>query len=111
MGAQEQHGGFAGVGFALDFGQGLQALAGEAFGQQRQEVHHGCASGELVVGGVQESFDGLDTEGAFELTLQPSGGGLQRDLLVDGQIRVVVVGLGERAFGHGGSLAQVSDFT
>jgi hypothetical protein len=47
--AQEQHGGFAVVGQAFDLGQCVEALAGEAFGQKRQEVGHGGAAGELVV--------------------------------------------------------------
>ena len=38
VGAQEQHGGLAVGDLAFDAGQGVKALAGEAFGQQRQEV-------------------------------------------------------------------------
>ena len=68
MGAQEQHDRRRGV--ALDPGQRGEALAGEPFGQQRQEVEHDRASGELVVGGVQEPFDGLGAEHAVELALQ-----------------------------------------
>ena len=62
MGAQEQHGGLAVGDLALDPGQGVEALAGEPFGQQGQEVGDGCAPGELVVGGVQEPFDRFHPE-------------------------------------------------
>jgi hypothetical protein len=41
---------------SLYFGQCPQALPGEAFGKQGQEVGYRGAAGELVVGGVQESF-------------------------------------------------------
>ena len=60
-----------------------EALAGEPFGQQRQEVGDGGAAGELVVGGVQEPFDGLGAEDAVELVAQPGRGGLQGELLVE----------------------------
>ena len=79
--------GLAVVVMSLDPGQGVQALPGEAFGQQRQEVGHGAAGGELVVAGVQEPFDGLGAEDAVELVGQPGGGGAQGQLLVDGQVR------------------------
>ena len=59
VGAQEQHGGFAVMGQPFDLGQGVQALPGEAFGQQRQEVGDGGVGGELLVEGVQEPFDRL----------------------------------------------------
>ena len=98
MGAQEQHDRFAVAVFALHSGQGVQALAGEAFGEQRQEVRHAGQRGELVVAGVQEPFDGLGAVGAVELPHEAGRGGAQRDLLVDGQIRVVVDG----RVSHGG---------
>ena len=85
--AQEQHDGFAVVVQALDPGQCLQPLAGEAFGEQRQEVGDGGPAGELVVGGVQEPFDRLGAEGADEVSAQPGGGGLEGDLLVEGDVR------------------------
>jgi hypothetical protein len=85
VGAQEQHRRLAGVSFAFDLGQCVEALAREAFGQQRQEVDDCCATGELVVRGVQESFDGFDAEGAVELALQTGSGSFERELLVDGE--------------------------
>jgi hypothetical protein len=55
----------------------MQALAGEPFGQQRQEVRDGGAAGELVVGGVQEPFDGLGAECVGVLGFQSGRGGAQ----------------------------------
>ena len=98
VGAQEQHGGFAVVVLAFDPGQRVEPLAGEPFGQQRQEVGHGRAAGELVVGRVQEPFDGLDAEHAVELALQSGRGGLECELLVDGQVAAQMVG--DWAVGH-----------
>ena len=72
---------------AFDAGESVQALAGEPFGEQRQEVRHGAAGGELVVAGVQEPFDGLGAVDAGELPAEPCGGGAQGELLVDGQVR------------------------
>ena len=92
VGAQEQHGGFAVGDLAFDAGQGVEALAGEAFGQQGQEVGHGRAAGELVVGRVQEAFDGLDSEHAVEFTFQSGRGGLECQLLVDRQVAAQMVG-------------------
>ena len=91
VGAQEQHGGLAVGDLALDPGQRVEALTGEAFGQQRQEVGDGRAGGELVVGGVQEPLDGFDAEVLVEVTLQPGGRGPHRELLVDRQVGVRVV--------------------
>jgi hypothetical protein len=93
VGAKEQHRGFGVGDLAFHPGQGGESLAGEAFGQQRQEVGDGGAAGGLVVGGVQEPFDGLYPEGAVELVLQPGGGGSQGQLLVDGEIGVPMVGV------------------
>ena len=90
MRAQEQHGRLAVVGQALDLGQGVQALPGEAFGEQRQEVGDGGPAGELVVGGVQEPLDGLGVERAVEVAAEAGGGGLERDLLVEGDVAAVV---------------------
>ena len=59
MGAEKQHGGFAIADLAFDPCQRMQALAGEPLGEQRQEVGNAGAAGKLVVGGVQEPFDGL----------------------------------------------------
>jgi hypothetical protein len=67
--AQEQHGRLAVV-VSFDLGQGVQSLAGEPFGQQRQEVRDGAVGGELVVAAVQELVDGLDAEDAVELAVQ-----------------------------------------
>ena len=67
VGAQEQHGGLGVGDLALDTGQGGQSLVCPAFGEQRKEVGNGCPTGELVVGGVQEPFDGLDAEVLAEL--------------------------------------------
>ena len=75
VGAQEQHGGLGVGDLALDAGQGGEALACPAFGQQREEVGNGGTSGELVVGGVQEPFDGLDAEVLAELVVESGGGG------------------------------------
>ena len=100
MSAEEQHGGFGVGDLALHAGQGVQTLTGEAFGQQRQEVGDGGAAGELVVGGVQEPFDGFDPEGAAELDSQPGRGGAQGELLVDGEVGVVMLGVLGWAFGH-----------
>jgi len=61
-------------------------LAGKAFGQQWEEVRDRGAGGELVVGGVQEPFDGFHSEHIGELVLQPGCGGLERQLLIDGQV-------------------------
>jgi hypothetical protein len=52
VGAEEQHGGFAVADVAFDPREGVQALTGEAFGEQGQEVGNAGAPGELVVGGV-----------------------------------------------------------
>jgi hypothetical protein len=49
------------------------------------------ASGELVVGAVQEPFDRLGTEGAVELPCEVGRGGGERELLVDRQVRPPVV--------------------
>ncbi len=73
----------------FDPGQCGQALAGEPFGQQRKEVGHGAAGGELVVAGVQEPFDGLGAVDAGELLAESCGGGAQGELLVDGQVVAV----------------------
>ena len=100
VGAQEQHGGLGVGDLAFDPGQGGEALAGPAFGQQRQEVGNGGPAGELVVGGVQEPFDGLDAEVLAELVVQSRRCGAQRELLVDGQIGVVVGGQGDGTVGH-----------
>src|SRR3954468_2578613 len=80
--------------FALHLGERGEALAGEPLGQQRQEVQHDGASGELVVGGVQEPFDGLGAVDAVESALQVGGGGAQGEWVVDGQ------GLAGVAGGH-----------
>ena len=86
MGAQKQHDRFAVAGFAFHFGQCAKPLAGKAFGQQWEEVRDRGAGGELVVGGVQEPFDGFHSEHIGELVLQPGCGGLERQLLIDGQV-------------------------
>jgi hypothetical protein len=78
---------------ALHCGQRHEPLAGEALGQQRQVVQDHGAAGELVVGAVQEPLDGLVAEGAVELAGQVGGRGSQRELLVDRQVRAVVVKL------------------
>ena len=71
VGAQEQHGGLGVGDLAFDSCQGGESLACPAFGQQREEVGNGCPAGELVVGGVQEPFDGLDAEVLAEFGVQP----------------------------------------
>ena len=100
MRAQEQHGGLGVGDLALDSCQGGEALARPAFGQQRKEVGNGCPTGELVVGGVQEPFDGLGAEVLAELGVQPGRGGPECELLVDGQIGVGVRGQGDGTVGH-----------
>jgi len=55
--AQEQHDGPAVVAQPFHAGLGDQPLAGEAFGEQRQEVRDGRMAGELLVAGVQEPLD------------------------------------------------------
>ena len=45
---------------------------------KREEVGNGGSACELVVGGVQEPFDGLHTEVLAELGVQPGRGGPQR---------------------------------
>ena len=60
MGTQEQYGGFAVAVLAFDAGKGVEALAGKAFGQQREEIRDGRPTGELVIRGVQEAIDGFD---------------------------------------------------
>jgi hypothetical protein len=72
MDAEEQHGGFAVIAQTFHLRQSLQALAGEAFGEQRQEVRDGGPAGELVVGGVEEPLDRLGVEGALEVAGQAS---------------------------------------
>ncbi len=74
-------------------------MACPAFGQQREEVGDGGTSGELVVGRVQEPLDGLDAEVLAELGVQPGRGGPQCELLVDGQIGMVVGGQGDGTLG------------
>ena len=46
------------------------------------------------------TVDGLDAEVLAELGVQPGRGGPQRELLVDGQIGVVVGGQGDGTVGH-----------
>ena len=88
--AQEQHGRPPVVGSALDLGQGVEALSREAFGEEGQEVGDGGMAGELVVGGVQEPFDGFGVERAVEVAFEPGGGSLERDDLVEGDVMAVV---------------------
>ena len=77
MGTEEQHGGLAVVVFPFDPGQCAKPLPCKAFCQQWQEVGNSCSPRELVVGRVQESFDGFDPEHVAELRLQAGGGGLE----------------------------------
>ena len=70
MGAQEQHGGLGVGDLAFHSRQGGEALACPPFGEQRKEVGNGCTTGELVVGRVQETFDGLDAEVLAEVVVQ-----------------------------------------
>ena len=102
VGAQEQHSRGPGQGFAFDAGKGAQALPGEPFGQQRQEVGDGSAAGELVVAGMQEPFDGFDPEHVGEIGLQPGRRGPQGELLIDGQVFTHVRREGGGAVGHDG---------
>ena len=51
---------------------------------------------------MQEPLDGLHTEVLAELGVQPGRGGLECELLVDGQIGVVVGGQGDGTVGHVG---------
>ena len=62
------------MGSTFDLGQGVEALPGEAFGEEGQEVGDGGMAGELVVGGVQEPFDGFGVERAVEVASEPGGG-------------------------------------
>lgn len=107
MSAQEQDGGFAVDDLAFHAGQGVQALAGESLGQQRQEVGNGCPAGELVIGRVQEPFDGLHPEGVLELGPQPGRRGLEGELLVDGQVVAQLVG--DRGAGHDADSVLVAE--
>jgi hypothetical protein len=84
---------------AFDLRQGLQALPGEAFGQQRQEIRDGGPSGELVVRGVQEPLDGLGVEGALEVSGEAGGRMFERDLLVEGDVASVVGARHRRSLG------------
>lgn len=70
----------------LDAGKSLQALAGEALGQQGQVVGDTPDSGELVVAGVQKPLHSLGAVGAVELGGEAGGGGAQSELLVDGEV-------------------------
>lgn len=76
MGAQEQHDGTAVAVVAFDPGEGTQALAGEALGEQRQVVRDAGDGGELVVAAVQEPLDCLSAVGTVELGGQSGRGGV-----------------------------------
>jgi hypothetical protein len=90
------------VAAALDLGQRGQALPGEAFGEQGQKVRDAAAHRELVVAGVQEPFDGFAAEDVGELVGDPDGGGVQGELLIDGQVvAAVAVGEVDVGLGHG----------
>jgi hypothetical protein len=72
--AEEQHDRRAVGADALDPGQGAQALAGEAFGHQRQEVGELGPVGELVVARLQVQLDRLGGKELAELGVQGGGG-------------------------------------
>ncbi|MEU9883664.1 hypothetical protein [Streptomyces phaeochromogenes] len=57
--AEEEHGGLAIGDVAFELRQGVQALAGEAFGQERLVFGDGSAADELVVVGGQEPLGWL----------------------------------------------------
>jgi hypothetical protein len=54
-------------------------LSGESLGHQREELGDGRMQGELVVGGVKESFDGFGSECADEFLGEPGSGGAERE--------------------------------
>ena len=83
--AQEQHDRSAVVGLSLHTGERVEALPGEALGEQRQVVGDDGMVGELVVAAGQERLDGLLREDSGEPFAQVRGGGAQRELLVDRQ--------------------------
>jgi len=83
--AEEQDDGDALVGFALDLGESLEALAGEALGEQRQERRDAGAAGELLVAGLEEQLDGLNRERALVLAGEVLGRCLQCQALVRAQ--------------------------
>lgn len=72
---------------ALDAGAGLQAMAYEVLGTQRQVVRDAAGGGELVVAGVQEPLYRLGARNSVELGGEAGRGGAQRELLIDGGLR------------------------
>ena len=74
MGAQKEHNRSRVRVRLLDLSQRLEALAGEALGEQRQKVGDGRLTGELLVGRVQKPVDRLLPERSVELTGQSRRG-------------------------------------
>ena len=60
-------------------------MSGKSLGHQREELGDGRVQGELVVGGVKESFDGFGSECAGELLGEPGSGGAKRECSVDSE--------------------------
>ena len=88
--AQEQDDRTTVVVQTLHFGQSTQPLSGEPLRDQRQEVRNGARHGELVVAGVQESFDGLAAVDASKLVGQAGRRSVQHMLLVNGEVRATM---------------------
>jgi hypothetical protein len=60
-------------------------LSGESFCHEWEELGDRGLLCKLVVGGVQESFDGFGSEGAGELIGEPGGCGAERECGVDAE--------------------------
>jgi hypothetical protein len=71
--AEEQDHRSSVVDLAFHPSQGVEALPGEALGQQGKEVGHRGPAGELVIARHQEPLDGLGPEGPVERLGQPDG--------------------------------------
>jgi hypothetical protein len=54
-------------------------LSGKSLGHQREELGDGRMQGELVVGGMKESFDGFGSECADEFLGEPGRSGAERE--------------------------------
>jgi hypothetical protein len=84
--AEEQHGGPAVAAVAFDLGEGVEALAGEALGEEGEEGGDGGFAGELVEAGLEEQLDGLGAEPAVELGAEAPGSGAQGGANVEGLV-------------------------
>ena len=84
--AEEQDGGGGHVDLSFDLGEGLEAVAGEAFGEDRGEGGDASLWEELVEAVGEEPFDGLGSEDASELVLQLGADGEQQVALGEGEL-------------------------